>query len=55
MKVATLIAICASLSGCAGERKTPDPVGIGTGVHELKQSPCACTEIQQHVPLNAEG
>ena len=34
------------LSGC-GSIFSPDPISIGRDRDELKQSPCACSEIQQ--------
>lgn len=52
-KMILTIAACAAiaaLSGCAGAKAVPDPVGIGTGVHELKKSPCACTNVPMHLP-----
>lgn len=38
-----------ALSACSSTR-SPDPVGIGEGVNELKRSPCACTEIPMGRP-----
>lgn len=35
------------LSGC-GSIFTPDPISIGRDRDELKQSPCACSEIPQN-------
>lgn len=35
------------LSGC-GSIFTPDPISIGRDRDDLKQSPCACVEIQQN-------
>lgn len=55
----TILVVCvlgAVLAGCAGAKKTPDPIGIGTGVHELKKSPCACLEVPMVVPgASVEG
>lgn len=34
------------LAAC-GTTEVPEPIGIGTGLDELKQSPCACVEIPQ--------
>lgn len=41
-----LCAMLLTLASC-GSAEVPEPVGIGTGVDELKRSPCACMEIQQ--------
>ena len=46
------ILAAAALAGCSTD-KTPEPVGIGTGVHDLKRSPCACVEIPQRLPAGA--
>ncbi|MBR4107015.1 MAG: hypothetical protein IKK52_06930 [Alphaproteobacteria bacterium] len=35
-----------ALSGCYGSYYEPEPVGIGTGIDELKLSPCACIEVE---------
>lgn len=34
------------ISGCYGSYYEPEPVGIGTGIDELKLSPCACIEVE---------
>lgn len=34
------------VSGCYGSYYEPEPVGVGTGIDELKLSPCACIEIE---------
>lgn len=47
-----LLAISLLLAACASS-ETPDPVGTGSGVHELKTSPCACTEIPMVLPEHA--
>jgi hypothetical protein len=38
--------ILVALSAC-GSTSVPEPVGIGSGVDELKRSPCACMEVPQ--------
>lgn len=38
------------IAGCTSSVQTPDPVGPGPGLHDLKLSPCACMEIPQRVP-----
>lgn len=43
------VAVMLMLGGCAGSEREA-PVGIGTGVNEMKRSPCACIEIPQHYP-----
>ena len=57
MRLMLPLAICVvgvGLSGCSGilvgSDKVKGPVGIGTGVDELKESPCACTEIPMKFP-----
>ena len=34
------------ISGCYGSYYEPEPVGIGSGIDELKLSPCACIEVE---------
>jgi hypothetical protein len=38
------------LLGACSSSLVPDPIGIGTGVHDLKRSPCACNEIPMQLP-----
>lgn len=49
MKHLRTISVALALSALAAcsSHMQPAPVGIGTGPNELKQSPCACTEIPQ--------
>lgn len=50
-RLALIILVASALSACAGARTVPTPVGVGTGTHELKKSPCACTEVIMRVPF----
>ena len=56
-KVASFFVVCfigAGLTACTGflvgSDEVKGAVGIGTGVDQLKQSPCACTEIEMIIP-----
>ena len=49
-----IISVCAVLGACASAKTVPDPIGIGTGVHELKKSPCACLEVPMQLPGSIE-
>lgn len=54
-RVVFAVAVVVSLAGCAGgniapSSQGPEPVGIGTGVHEFKKSPCACNELRMSLP-----
>lgn len=46
---------CSTSSIETGSEINPGPVGIGTGIHELKGSPCACTEIPMTIPASARA
>ena len=49
---ATFACLCfalLALAGCGSKMQAP-PVGIGRGIEDLKQSPCACREIPMHRP-----
>lgn len=48
-----VIAVVSLLLLGACSSMTPAPVGIGSGPHELKRSPCACVEIPMDVPASA--
>lgn len=48
MRLALLAIAVAALAGCS--TMAPPPVGVGTGIHELKRSPCACAVIPMNVP-----
>lgn len=45
---AAIAVLAVMLTGCG--TTASEPVGIGSGPDQLKESPCACTEIPQ-VPL----
>mgnify|MGYP000645700276 CR=1 FL=1 len=50
-----LLMVLASVSACGkqldtGSKYETGPVGPGSSVQELKQSPCACVEIPMHIP-----
>ena len=40
------------LSACTSGKYQKQPVGVGSDIHELKQSPCACKEIEMKLPLD---
>lgn len=48
LPISALFAAGVLLAGCT--TTTTPPVGIGTGVNELKRSPCACIEIPMTIP-----
>ncbi len=53
-KIFAVMALGLSLTGCASALPSDhnaEPVGIGTGTHEFKKSPCACIEIEMLAPL----
>jgi len=41
-----IFAVLFLISGCYGSYYEPEPVGIGSGIDELKLSPCACIEVE---------
>lgn len=54
-----IILLALGLAGCTGmtgtnSKITPGPVGIGTGIDELKGTPCACTEIPMSFPTDMQ-
>jgi hypothetical protein len=53
MKVVVALLAMLALEACSSSR-VGDPVGPGTGINELKRSPCACFEIPMKLPTMAE-
>lgn len=44
-----LMLVLVLLGGIAGCSTTPtEPLGVGTGRNDLKESPCACVRLKQH-------
>ena len=43
-----LLAACGAKT--TGSEIRPEPVGVGSGVNELKGTPCACAEIEMTIP-----
>ena len=61
-----ILGVCAAgallaAAGCSthtidsGSHINKGPVGIGTGINELKGSPCACVEIPMTLPDTAKA
>lgn len=46
-----MVLSCLVFLGACSTTRTPDPIGFGPGVNDLKRSPCACLPIEQKIPL----